>query len=371
MKSKSSQSAEPVWQKVFAPILAVLSFVFGALAVFRVWLYHIGVLPSESSGSFVVSIGNIQAGGTGKTPVTAFFASRWRQRLRIGIVSRGYGRKTKGSLRVIPQVADAASLYGDEPTWLAQTLKDVPVQVGERRVSAAQDLISTEGVKLILLDDGFQHLALRRSFDFVLVDASAASWHWRLLPWGRLREPARGLSRADAILITKTEGVSEPNLSELERQLRRWAGPKIPLVRFCQHLSFEARPEEVLLVAAGLANPNAFFSMVEADGSKPRIADRIAFKDHHVYIQADASRLAARAVQLGASRVLITEKDAVKLQPLWRDDFKVELAIARLEVRPARESDGVQLERIDEIILGQVRGKVGARNQLPHRDLTH
>lgn len=229
-------SAGRMFRAFFGPLLALLSIVYSYLMHVRAWFFLVGVLPSESCGSFVVSVGNIQAGGTGKTPIVSFLARRWRAHLRLGIVSRGYRRKTKGSLRVEPssssadgQKLSAAEKFGDEPLWLAQSLADgkgtvVPVQVGEKRIDAARDLIAAEGVKLILLDDGFQHLAIRRSFDIVLIDASVEDWHWRVLPWGRLREPLSALSRADAIILTKTESVSPDRLDRIEKRMSRWAG---------------------------------------------------------------------------------------------------------------------------------------------------
>jgi tetraacyldisaccharide 4'-kinase len=367
-----ARSSQPIWTSVLAPVLAAFSFLYLAVVLVRPWLYRLGVLPSDSSGAFVVSIGNIQAGGTGKTPFTAFLVKRWRESLRLGIVSRGYRRTSKGSHRVRPDEEGAALKFGDEPTWFAQTFRDVPVQVGERRVAAAQDLVASEGTKLILLDDGFQHMALRRSFDFVLVDASAPRWHWRLLPWGRLREPGQALRRADAVILTKTESFNDRELGEFEKQLGRWAGSKVPILRFRQWLDWQSRVEEKLVLAAGLANPESFFAMVDKHPSKPQIQKRFSFADHHLYSPKDVEVLIASAREAGVRRVLVTEKDAVKLRALWPEtgDNAVELVVSRLEVRPARESDEEQLERLDEIILGQVRGKAGAGVKLSRRKLT-
>lgn len=372
MQVPRTQNMQPVWVMIFAPILASLSFVYLGVVLVRPWLYRLGVLPSDSSGAFVVSIGNIQAGGTGKTPLTAFLVKRWREKIRLGIVSRGYRRTTSGSYQVRPDEESAAQKYGDEPTWFAQTFRDVPVQVGERRATAAQDLVANEGTKLIILDDGFQHLALRRSFDFVLIDVSAPRWQWRLLPWGRMREPGQALRRADAVILTKTENLNEGELNRFEKQVGRWAGPKVPVLRFCQELDWSSMVDENLVVAAGLANPEAFFSMVQAHASKPQVHRHFSFPDHHAYTHQDVERLVAGAEAVGARRVLVTEKDAVKLQAIWGADKTngIELVVSRLEVRPARESDVEELERLDEIILGQVRGKDGVGGKLPRRHLT-
>lgn len=367
------------WQMLFAPPLALISFFYAAAMKVRAWFYHVGVLPSDSSGAFVVSIGNLQAGGTGKTPVAAFFAERWRARARLGIVSRGYGRKSRGSLRVDPSLDSAADRFGDEPTWLAAKFdtkdeRGVPVQVGERRLEAARDLIIAEGLKLVLLDDGFQHMRLRRSYDIVLVDVSAPSWHWRVLPWGRLREPVSALKRADAILLTKTESVSRERLASMENQVRRWArgpGGSAPVIlQFEQRLTWNTEsPGEKLVLAAGLASPESFFKLVRTHASSPDIREVFAFPDHHDYTAEDVSRLMASA-RHHAARVVVTEKDAVKLLPLWKSSpgQGAELVVSSLEVRPVREFDEKQLERIDEVVFSQMRGSSGTRGKLPSRE---
>ncbi|CAN5427286.1 N/A [soil metagenome] len=370
--SARARSPQPLWLIVLAPLLAMLSFLYLAVAMVRPFLYRVGVLLSDSSGAFVVSVGNIQAGGTGKTPFTAFLVKRWREKVRLGIVSRGYRRTTTGSLRVKPEEAFADSKYGDEPTWLALKFPEVPVQVGERRITAAQDLVASEGTKLIILDDGFQHMALRRSFDFVLVNASAPSWHWRMLPWGRLREPGQALSRADAVVLTKTDGLSESDLSAFEKQIGRWAGSNVPILRFIQRLDWEAQPGELLVVVAGLANPESFFEMVETHALRPQVQRRLSFADHHRFTDSDVTLMIEAANETGARRVLVTEKDAVKLESLWKSDAVkgIELVVTRLEVRPARESDEKELERLDEKILGQVRGKAGIGGKFSRREPT-
>lgn len=363
-----------LWQMFFAPLLAVLSFVYAGAMKIRAWFYHVGVFPSDSSGAFVVSIGNLQAGGTGKTPVAAFFAERWRARTRLGIVSRGYGRKSKGSLRVDATQTRAAEKFGDEPTWLASRFDtgiagSVPVQVGERRLEAARDLIISEGLKLVLLDDGFQHMHLRRSYDIVLMDVSAPAWHWRVLPWGRLREPVSALTRADAIVLTKVESATKERVSSMEKHVQRWvarAGGRKPLIlQFEQRLSWPGvLVGEQLILVAGLASPESFFKLVRSHASNPDVKETFAFPDHYDYTEEDIVRIAAAARRHGA-RVLATEKDAIKLRSYDKKIDGFDLVVSSLEVRPVREFDEKQLERIDEAIFSQMRGSPGARGSLP------
>lgn len=373
----------PSWVRIFAPPLALLSLLYSAAMTVRAWFYHVGVFPSDSCGAFVLSIGNLQAGGTGKTPVTAYLARRWKDAIRLGIVSRGYGRVTTGSLQVVPTDADASAKYGDEPTWFASALEGVPVQVGEKRLVAAQDLTAREGTALVLLDDGFQHMALRRSYDVVLLDISAPVWHWRVLPWGRLREPWSALKRADFVILTKTESASASDLQEFETRVRRLAGlnrltldgktERLPVVHFAQKISWPgAKTDEALILAAGLARPESFFEMVKSHSTKPRVAEVFGFSDHHRFTSQDAESLKAAASRQGAKRVLVTAKDGIKLRSLWGES-SVELVVAELEVGPVRDLDEKQLERLDEVILGQVRranrtgGKLSSREPSPSR----
>lgn len=339
-------------------LLWPLSLVYAMLMRLRSWFYLVGVFPSEPSGAYVVSVGNLQVGGTGKTPFVVMLANRWKSKSRIGVVSRGYGRETTGVWRVEASKPRAAELFGDEPTLIAESTS-VPVFVGESRVRAAQDLIAAEGTRLIILDDGFQHLKLRRSFDIVLIDASAPDWHWRVLPAGRFREPLSALERADLVILTKTESADASRLkairSELRSRLDGLRRRQVPVLSMRQELEIpqELQSSQVFLVA-GLARPSNFFELAKRQNIE--VVGELAFDDHYAYSEDDVRDIKAHASRAGASTVLTTEKDAVKLKSIWE---KVEpalaLEVARLNLAPADESDRVGLERLDAIIMDQTR----------------
>ncbi len=341
-----------------AVLLWPLSLVYAMVMRIRAWFYLVGVFPSDPSGAYVVSIGNLQAGGTGKTPFTVMLVNRWKEKARIGVVSRGYGRSTKGVLRVEPDRLEAATLFGDEPTLIAKSTS-VPVFVGESRVRAAQDLIAAEGTRLILLDDGFQHLKLRRSFDIVLIDASAPDWHWRVLPAGRLREPLTALERADLVVLTKTELAEAAKLKALKADIRnrldmlRRRQVQILALRQDLVVSSTVRAGKAYLVA-GLASPSNFFELVKRQGVE--VAGELAFGDHYSYSDADVRKIKSLASQAGANSVLTTEKDAVKLKAVWEKiEPALSLEVAGLNLIPVDESDRVGLERLDAIIMDQTR----------------
>ncbi|MBN8542246.1 MAG: tetraacyldisaccharide 4'-kinase [Deltaproteobacteria bacterium] len=349
------------------PILIPFAWAYGWLMRLRVWCYDMGVLPSYSCGAFVVSIGNLQVGGTGKTPISAFFANRWKDKVRLGIVSRGYGRSSSGVLRVDPNVENAAAKFGDEPTLLAAITKQ-PVQVGLSRVQAARDLVMSEGIRLVLMDDGLQHLKLRRSFDFLLFDVTAPKWHWRLIPWGRMREPWSALFRADAVILTKTESVSAEHLMETQKLIRgkldSLGRRQVPIIRMKQQIAFDfsqdASSDKAAFLVAGIARPEIFFGMVRRLSSDVRVVGEKDFVDHHNYSKEDVGEIVALARAAKATSVATTEKDAVKLLPLWRNyQQTLPLVVSELSVHPVDATDEKELERIDAGIFDQLRGLSG------------
>ncbi len=329
---------------LLSPILIPLSFIYAAIVAFRNLLFDRGLFVSDDCGAVVVSIGNLSAGGTGKTPITAVLAERLGRGRRLGIVSRGYGRKSRESMRVQPGAENAPSLFGDEATWLAARLA-VPVQVGAKRVRAAQDLVASEGVRLILLDDGFQHRWLARDFDIVLIDASAPHWQMAPLPWGRRREPWNALRRASAVFLTKTSEVGEEALQGIEASVRREAGETIPILRWVQVARLPAVPSGRGILVAGIAKPSDFYSGVEAIVGRDRVVERIAKPDHHTYTPSEVEAILRTAQETRADWVATTEKDFVKLSRLWPASGVVLLS-STLEVRPARESDQIELEHL-------------------------
>ncbi|MBL7687522.1 MAG: tetraacyldisaccharide 4'-kinase [Bdellovibrionaceae bacterium] len=329
---------------LLSPILVPLSFIYAAVVALRNLFFDRGLFVSDDCGAVVVSIGNLSAGGTGKTPITAVLAERLGRGRRLGIVSRGYGRKSRESMRVQPGAENAPSLFGDEATWLAARLA-VPVQVGAKRVRAAQDLVASEGVRLILLDDGFQHRWLARDFDIVLIDASAPHWQMAPLPWGRRREPWKALRRASAVFLTKTSEVSEEALREIESCVRREVGETIPILRWVQEARLPSVPSGRGVLVAGIAKPSDFFSGVEAIVGRECVVERIGYSDHHDYTPSEVEAILRTAQEAKADWVATTEKDFVKLSRLWPASA-VLLLSSTLEVRPARESDQVELERL-------------------------
>lgn len=273
-----------------------LSFVFGAGVHLRNRLYDSGGLKARELAGPVVSVGNISVGGAGKTPFTILLGQLLTQRgIAFDILSRGYGRATSGAMVIDP--SGSARQFGDEPLLMARRLS-VPVVVGENRFAAGELAEKTHGVRLHLLDDGFQHRRLKRQFDIALV--TPEDFDDRLLPVGRLREPLTGLQRADAVVLT---GATAENLPPGMKRIWR-------VQRGIAHLEAPPRP----VVFCGIARPQRFLSQLRAAGIEPAAVE--IYRDHHSYSEANVRHLLRVRDRNQSSGFITTEKDAVNLGPL-------------------------------------------------------
>jgi tetraacyldisaccharide 4'-kinase len=302
--------------------LLPLSSLYGSALETRARLYRSGVLASHRVPCPVVSVGNVTFGGTGKTPFVEFLARRFRFEGRHpAVVSRGYGRASRGVVVVSegngPLVG--ADEGGDEPVAIARRVPGAIVVVGERRVEAARTAIE-RGADLILLDDGFQHLALERDVNLLLVDAADPFGGGKLPPDGTLREPLTALARADAVVLTRIDRAEPPR--ETISALARW-NPDAPVFRarirpaglWDERGSALADPRSLsrrFVAVCGIANPAGFSrSMTELDLAPDEL---LVFPDHHRYGRRDLERIRRAADRTGSAWILTTEKDAVKLE---------------------------------------------------------
>ena len=271
-----------------------LTGLYGAATALRNTLFDRSVLPSRRLEKPVVSVGNLSVGGSGKTPFVIALGELLKARgIRFDVLSRGYGRKTRG-VRIVETDGNAAD-FGDEPLQIARRL-GVPVILGESRYEAGQVAELKFQPQLHILDDGFQHRSLARDFDIVLM--TEHDFDDRLLPSGRLREPLSSLARADAVVLPAGLAVDHPALQQkaiwqIERELVLPNLPSAPVV-FC-----------------GIARPEQFFAQVRAAGITP--AAEVVFRDHHAYDLDDIQALVSARIKLNAGGFLTTEKDAINL----------------------------------------------------------
>ena len=339
-----------------------LTELYGAGIALRNMLFDRGVLPTMWLEQPVVSVGNLSAGGTGKTPFAIALGELLKDRgIPFDVLSRGYGRRTRGVLVVDPN--GSASDFGDEPLLIARKLA-VPVIVGESRYQAGRVAEQKFQTQLHLLDDGFQHRSLARDFDIVLM--ASGDFEDRLLPSGRLREPLSSLERADAIVLPQDLAAEHSSLREkpvwrmtremyitgsvltspvLTSPFREGTASAVPNVP-TQSTGFSPAVLPSPVAFCGLARPEQFFAQVRAAGVAP--AAEVIFRDHHAYDNTDIKRLLTMRHKLGAAGFLTTEKDAINLGPLQADLEPLTIAALRLTLdRPAELIDTI-LARIGD-----------------------
>src|ERR1700674_874047 len=292
-------------------------------------LYDRGIAPARKLQGPVVSVGNLSIGGSGKTPFVLLLGELLKARgVKFDILSRGYGRRTRGVALVDP--GGSPRDFGDEPLLLARRLS-VPVIVGEDRYEAGLFAERNFGPQLHLLDDGFQHRALARDFDIVLVTPEDA--RDRLLPAGRLREPLTSLSRADAVVLTSgASPESFPLDQKLVWRARRGIVPT----------NVPARP----VVFCGIARPKNFVAQLRTAGIEP-VAEA-AYRDHHAYTDQDIRDLQNLQQRSEADGFVTTEKDAVNLGGYLAALAPLAVVAVKMELIDAANAVDTMLRVIEE-----------------------
>ncbi len=336
---------------------APVSWLFGAVVAFRNVAYDRGWLRVARAAVPVISVGNIAAGGTGKTPLVEWVARFLQERgARVGVLSRGYGRRTTGYLLVSGADANPDAV-GDEPAQMAQTLSTtgtmpaIVIAVDEDRVRGAERLVREHGVSVIVLDDGFQHRRLARDLDIVLLTAKELADGGALLPAGNWREPLSSVRRAGAVVITRCV------TSEIfDAARRRLPGTAAPVCGVCTrvHAIRRAAPSvacdlsalrsEKALIVAGIGDPNSFAASLTEVGI--RIVAREVFPDHHRFSDADLDRVEDTFRRSGATVIMTTQKDAVRMRSQRALQFLHELPAYTVTVRHDPVTDIGPLESI-------------------------
>ncbi len=320
--------------------LRIISFIYGLAIHLRLIAYKVGFLRTKSLPAYVVSIGNITAGGTGKTPFVAMLAE-WADKngFRAAIISRGYkGRQSHDYLvvsngkEVLASVDDA----GDEPLLLAKKLSSVPVLISKKRYRIGYLALREFNSELLLLDDGYQHLSLNRDLNILLLDAKRQFGNGSLLPLGPLREPVEQIKRADLIIITKcTDEHPGDDLVDFLKQ--NFPGRPIFLSGYYPDqiifpLVGKAYEPDILsgknvVAFAGLANPDDFLEMLKSIGA--HIIHFKAFSDHHPFSKDEIEELASWKRRLDVDFLLTTEKDWVRID----EKFGIDLDIGILTIK--------------------------------------
>lgn len=311
-----------------------LSIIYGGIVRARNAFYDRGLIPVRHLDGPVVSVGNISAGGSGKTPFVLLLGELLKSRgVKFDVLSRGYGRSTRGVLLVDP--AGPPKQFGDEPLLISRKLQ-VPVIVGESRCEAGKFAESKFSPQLHLLDDGFQHRGLARDFDIALVTPQDAKD--RMLPAGRLREPLRSLQRADAVVLSAGASPDDfPLKGKVVWRVRRGIVPK----------NVPPRP----VVFCGIARPQNFVLQLRAAQIDP-VAEAF-YRDHHAYTEKDIRELLDLKQRSDAGGFVTTEKDAINLGPYLS-------ALEPLAVVPVRMDLADAANAVDTILrkIADRKGKI-------------
>lgn len=305
---------------------------FRTVVAIKNFLYDTGRLRPVHASAFVICVGNITWGGTGKTTLIIQMAQRLLdERYRVAVISRGYRRKSSG-LRL---VSDGEKIYGtwreagDEPFLIAQNVPSAIVVVAKKR-SEAFRYVQRYSPQIILLDDGFQHRRAGRDLDIVLIDASEDLEKQRMIPFGKLREPLSSLRRADAVVLTHSRSM----LRSTERWLRKHVD--VPYFR-ADYFSKQNWSGKKVAAFCGIGGPQHFFKLLTESGA--RVVLEQAFHDHHVYSTEELLDLEREARIAGADALVTTTKDAVRLP---KDVLQLPLIVAEVDFRLDAEGEFYQ-----------------------------
>ena len=330
-------------------VLFPLAMLFWGILFWRNLFYTFGFFVSRKLPTKVISIGNITTGGTGKTPAVIYLAKILIKRgKKVAVLSRGYGRKTAGTQLVTDgntPVLDWRN-FGDEPTLISKALSGVPVVVDEKRHRGGMFLVDRFNPDVIIMDDAFQHRAIERDVDIVLINSQDQRSDHKLLPYGFLREPWIHLKRAHAIIFTKTNLMKPaPFLRSMARSSNV---PRFRSVLLCGPLvSPEGEYKDILkensvLALSAVGDHGGFMRTLNSAGLN--IVEELVFKDHHDYTQDDVGLTQKHLLKSGAEYVVTTEKDMVKLDQL--DLSRIEIYSIGVEFKLSKKAENRLLEII-------------------------
>ena len=326
------KEVDGVMEHILTTILYLFSKIYALLVDIKLWGYRHGVFSRKKLDCFVISLGNVTVGGTGKTPTAQRLASDIRDMgYKVVILNRGYRAKWHGKVGI---VSDGERLHmtaadaGDEAFMLAKHLPEVPVLIGADRSVTGQYAIENFGAEVAILDDGFQHWQLERDMDILLVDAVNVFGNGYMLPRGTLREPISHISRADVCLLTKVDQAAAGSREFIRETVHRYNQAAqvvesihqpqrfIPLADWYVDIAGDGidvstmRGRKIMAVSA-IGNPASFEQTLSDLGVT--IIESLRYPDHHDYSMQEMADILHQAKRMGAEAIVITEKDAVKI----------------------------------------------------------
>ena len=321
-------------------LLTPFSWLYGIGVWIHTYLYSKNILRSTKFDFPIIAVGNISAGGTGKTPHIIYLAKYLREYIPVAILSRGYGRKTRGYLYV--QASMPAKAVGDEPLLFKTLMPEVHVAVCEQRIYGVPELLTdAPDTKVILLDDAFQHRAIVPGYNIILTEFTKPYTQDQLLPAGHLREPKNAVKRSDIVIVTKCpDNLSVDDAQKLATQLdlmphqnlyfsKMKYGAIYPLLQDMPNI--ENWDQYTVLVYCGIATPHYMIDYVKKNVKE---VFSLIENDHHHFEKEDILKLYNHVSKINNPKkiILTTEKDAVRLHPLKEHILKNELQIYVLPI---------------------------------------
>ncbi|WKN41486.1 tetraacyldisaccharide 4'-kinase [Tunicatimonas pelagia] len=311
-------SFKPFVLTVSQVLLWPFAVLYKSITRFRNYLYDTNYKKTLDFTPFIISVGNLSVGGTGKSPMIEFLTD-WllRESYAVAILSRGYGRKTRGVRLATGE--DSAETLGDEPYQFYRKYQQQPavVAVAEERVLGVPEIMHHHPeTEIVLLDDAYQHRSIARNLNLLLTSFDRPFYHDRVLPAGRLREGRSGAKRADAVIVTKCPNeLSSTQRDEVTTQISRYTQPNTPIffsgIRYAdpQPVFEGSEMKEKVIAFSGIARPKLFQQYVQHHFLTQ---EYITFADHHRYTEKDIENLRKRA-QAQNVCFMTTEKDMVKM----------------------------------------------------------
>ena len=354
-------------RRLIMGVFYVFSLIYEQLVNLKLTMYRWGWAKKERLDCYVISLGNVTVGGTGKTPTAQHLAREISDMgYRVAILNRGYRAKWRGEVGIVSDgrtLKMDAETAGDEAFMLAKHLPNVPVLIGAQRAVTGRYAIEHFGAEVAILDDGYQHWQLARDMDILLVDAVNVFGNGYLLPRGTLREPLSHIDRADVCLMTKVDQAAPGAIAHIWETFRSYNQDGLVLESIHQPRQFvrlsdwyediaaggvpvtEMEGKKVLAVSA-IGNPASFEQTLADLGIE--MVESMRYPDHHDYGERDMAEVLYRAETLGVEAIVITEKDAVKVPgDVVRAKWRIPMYVISVEVtlQKGREEFFYELKR--------------------------
>lgn len=374
-----STGARSFGEKAVLNILYSFSLIYRNLVNFQLQLYKWGLARRFKLNCFVISLGNITVGGTGKTPTAKVLAHRIQEMgYKVAILNRGYRAKWKGDIGIVSdehRVFMTADEAGDEAYLLAKSLPGVPVLIGTHRSVTGQYAVDNFGVDVVILDDGYQHWQLQRDLNILLIDSINLFGNGYMLPRGTLREPLSHINRADVCLLTKVDQAAPRSIDYICHIVREYNKDAWILRSmhkplgvyeigdlFGDHattiMPLDTIAGKRVIAMSAIGNPASFEQTVNDIGAI--VVESLRFPDHHDYTEQEVLDVITQAAEQGVEAIIITDKDAVKFpQSIMNQERSLPIYIIDIEVAFCEEEEPVYTylqKRLQESIRNKHNG---------------